>query len=80
MKLLDYEVLRQYVSNNNADNLFSTIPTTTFARESTPSGAEGGNYNDNTDNMYARQQCEREGKTNKIIHRKAQCWCRAEVV
>jgi hypothetical protein len=37
MKLLDYEVLRQYVSNNNADNLFSTIPTTTFALESTPS-------------------------------------------
>ena len=31
MKLLDYEVLRQYVSNKNADNLFSTIPTTTFA-------------------------------------------------
>ena len=32
MKLLDYEVLRQYVSNNNADNLFSTIPTTNCAR------------------------------------------------
>ena len=31
MKLLDYEVIRQYVSNNNADNLFSTIPATTFA-------------------------------------------------
>ena len=47
-----------------------------IAPESTPSGAEGGNYNDNTDNMYARQQCEREGKRIKIIHRKALSPCR----
>ena len=36
-------------------------------------------YNDNTDNMYARQQCEREGKRIEVIHRKDML-VRAEVV
>ena len=35
---------------------------------------------DNTDNLYARQQREREEKKTKIIHSKHQCWVRAEVV
>ena len=52
MKLLDYEVLRQYVSNNNADNLFSTIPTTTFALASTPASGKG-----NEQKSYTARHC-----------------------
>ena len=41
-----------------------------FCARTTPRAQrERGNYNDNTDNMYARQQCEREGERQLTVDR-----------
>ena len=55
------------------------VLSTTFALAQRHERRGRGNYNDNTDNMYARQQCEREEKRTEVIHRKDML-VRAEVV
>ena len=43
------------------------VLSTTFALAQRHERRGRGNYNDNTDNMYARQQCEREGEKQLTI-------------